>query len=75
MSTVKAAFHSIAEKIRNGSIFKIIAEAQDRTKEIRYSTKNEFTEKIVQEYFNKEINLDINNFDMSLLKNPYFYNE
>ncbi len=74
MSTVKSAFHSIADRINDGSIFKIKPTNQDKSKEIRYSRKNEFNEKIVEEYFKKEININKKFFDNSLLKEPFFYN-
>jgi len=72
MSTVKSAFHSIAERIKNGSIFTIKPEVQNKKKEIRYSQKSEFNEETVQKYFEKEINLNKNEFDYSLLKEPFF---
>ena len=75
MSTVKSAFHSVAERIKDGSIFKIKPIDQDKKKEIRYSRKNEFNEKIVEKYFDKEININNKNFDNSLLKEPFFYND
>jgi len=74
MSTIKSAFHSIAERIKDNSIFKINPVVQDKNKEIRYSKKTEFNEEIVKEYFNKEINLNSKKFDNSLLKEPYFFN-
>ena len=72
MSTVKSAFHSVAERIKNGSIFEIKPVVQDKNKEIRYSRKIEFNEEIVKEYFKKEIDLNQNKFDNSLLKEPFF---
>ena len=75
MSTVKAAFHSIAERIKDNSIFKIIPSVQDKTKEIRYSKKMEFNEDIVKKYLKKKINLDFKSFDQSLLKNPFFWSK
>lgn len=72
MSTVKSAFHSIAERINDGYIFKINPVTQDKSKEIRYSKKSEFNEKIVEEYFKKKINLNSKKFDNSLLKEPFF---
>ena len=39
MSAVKSAVHSVAEKIKDQSIFKISATEQDRSKEIRYTKK------------------------------------
>ena len=74
MSTIKSAFHSIAERIKDNSIFKINPVIQDKIKKIRYSKKNEFNEEIVKEYFNKEINLNKKKFDNSLLKEPFFLN-
>ena len=72
MSTVKSAFHSVAERIKNGSIFDIKPVVQDKNKEIRYSRKIEFNEEMVKEFFKKEINLNQNKFDNSLLKDPFF---
>ena len=72
MSTVKAAFHSIAERIEDRSIFEIEPVIQNKENEIRYSKKIEFNEGIVKKYFNKEINLDSKKFDKSLLKEPFF---
>ena len=39
MSTIKSAFHSIAERISDNSIFNINPIFQDKNKEIRYSKK------------------------------------
>jgi len=74
MSTVKSAFHSIAERIKNDSIFRIKPLVQDKIKEVRYSKKSEFSEKVVKEYFEKKIDLNSKKFDNSLLKEPFFIN-
>ena len=74
MSTVKAAFHSIADRIRDGSIFKIEDKKQNKAKEIRYSKNIEFNEEILKKYLNKKTDLQNKKFDLSLLKDPYFYN-
>jgi hypothetical protein len=74
MSTVKAAFDSICEKVLDNSIFKINPIIQDEQKKIRHSKKIDFNTEIVKEYFKKEINLNIKQFDNSLLKEPYFFN-
>ena len=71
MSTVKSAFHSLSEKIKNGSVFKMSEDLQDKSKEIRYSKKIDFTNQVVKEFFEKKINMD-KKFDQSLLKDPYF---
>jgi methionyl-tRNA formyltransferase len=74
MSTVKSAFHSIAERIKDGSIFTIKPIFQDKIKEVRYSKKSEFSEDVVKEYFEKKIDLNSKKFDNSLLKEPFFLN-
>ncbi len=75
MSTVKSAFHSIAERILDNSIFKINPLAQDKNLEIRYTKKNEFNHDVVKNFFEKEINLSQKKFDSALLKEPFFLNE
>ena len=72
MSTVKSAFHSIAERIKDGSIFTIKPLVQDRVKEIRYTKKIDFNEEVVREYFKKKIDLNSKRFNNSLLKDPFF---
>ena len=74
MSTIKSAFHSIAERIKDGSIFEIKPIAQNKIKEVRYSKKSEFSEKVVKEYLEKKIDLNSKKFDNSLLKEPFFLN-
>ena len=75
MSTIKSGFHSIAERIKDNSIFKIKPIVQDKIKEVRYSKKIEFSEDVVKEYFEKKINLSVKKFDNSLLKEPFFLNK
>ena len=74
MSAVKSAFHSIAEKIKDKSIFEIKPIAQDKSKEVRYSKKIEFNEQVVKNYFTKNIDLNSKKFDKLLLKEPFFLN-
>ena len=71
MSTVKSAFHSLAERIKNESIFSIQPEIQNKDKEVRYSKKNEFNEDVVKLFLNKQINLNSDKFDKKLFKDPY----
>jgi len=74
MSTVKSAFHSIAERIKNGSIFRIKPLVQDKSKEIRYSKKTDFNEEVLNQYCLKNLDLNSKKFDVSLLKDPFFLN-
>ena len=71
MSTVKSAFHSLAERIKNESIFSIQPEIQNKNKEVRYSKKDEFNEDVVKLFLNKQINLNSDKFDKKLFKDPY----
>ena len=72
MSTVKSAFHSLRDRIKDKSLFEIKPMVQDRTKEIRYTKKVDFTDNAVNEYLSKKIDLKSKKFDLSLLKNPFF---
>ena len=72
MSTVKAAFHSIAERIKDKSIFEMKPKIQNKNNKIRYTKKIEFNEEVVKNYFKKEINLNSKKFDNSLLNEPFF---
>ena len=63
-------------KVRRASeelILKIKPIIQDKSKELRYSKKNDFNEEIVKKYFEKDINLNQNKFDNHLLKEPFFF--
>ncbi|MDA9697029.1 formyltransferase family protein [Candidatus Pelagibacter sp.] len=75
MSTVKSAFHSVSQKIKDDSIFKIKPIIQNKKIEIRYSRKKQFTDNILSKYFNKKINLNSKKFDKHLLKDPFFLEE
>ena len=71
MSTVKSAFHSIAQRINDRSIFNLKPELQLKEKEIRYSKKTDFTEKIINQYNKKKVNLNSKKIDKTLLKDPF----
>jgi hypothetical protein len=75
MSAVKSAFHSIAERIKDGSLLSIEPISQDKEKQVRYSKKNDFREQVVKEYFEMKIDLNIKQFDKSLLKDPFFLSD
>ena len=73
MSTVKSAFHSLAERIKNESIFKFSPEIQNNSKEVRYSKKDQFNDESVKLYLLKNIDLNSKKLDMNLYKDPYIY--
>ena len=73
MSTVKSAFHSITERIKDNSILQIKPEVQNKKQEIRYSKRVDFNEEVIKSFFKKEINLKCKEFDNSLLKDPFFF--
>jgi len=72
MSSVKSAFYSIIDRIKDKSILKIKPLEQNKSKEIRYSKRTDFNEQIIKDYFNKEINLKKIKHNNSILKDPYF---
>ena len=72
MSAVKSAFESIAQKIENKTIFEHTPEIQDKSKEIKYSKKNEFNDEIIKKFFLNKIDLNSKIFKLDLYKNPYF---
>ena len=74
MSTVKAAFHSIVDKLKTNKFFDISPIEQDKNKEIRYTKKEDFNEQIIEKYLNKNIDLSFTEFDKKLLKDPYIFN-
>ena len=71
MSTVKSAFISLTNKIKDRSIFQIKNNMQDKSKEIRYSKTTEFTDEVIKEFMQRKIDTT-KEFDLSLLKEPYF---
>lgn len=75
MSAAKSAFHSIVEKIKNNSLYKMKKVTQDSKFEIRYSKKIDFNDYIIKKFYKK--NLKINReFDLSKLTNPFIlYNK
>ena len=72
MSAVKSAFESIAQKIKNKTIFEHTPEIQDKSKEIKYSKKNEFNDEVIKKFFLNKIDLNSKIFKLDLYKNPYF---
>ncbi len=75
MSCVKSAFHSIAERIKNKEIFNIKSEIQEKSKEIRYSKKEDFNERVASEFLNKNMNPDFNFTDLSIYKDAFILEE
>lgn len=75
MSTVKSAFYSLLERIKNKSLYNLRSIEQIKNKQIRYSKKNQFNETVIKNYFKKKINLKSKEFNYSLLKDPYFLNQ
>ena len=72
MSAVKSAFESIAQKIENKTIFEHTPEIQDKSKEIKYSKKNELNDEVIKKFFLNKIDLNSKIFKLDLYKNPYF---
>ena len=50
MSSVKSAFLSLKKYIQTNAIYNFESEQQDRSKEIRYSKKDDFTDEVVNAF-------------------------
>ena len=72
MSTAKSAFLSLVERIKNQTIYNFSLEKQDKFKEIRYSEKNQFNDKVVESFLSKKIDLNSKVFENKLYKDPFF---
>ncbi len=57
MSSVKSAIDSLVHKIKKKQIFSITPVKQDFDKQIRYSTKKDFTDNIVKKFLKKKFSL------------------
>ena len=71
MSTVKSAFKSIVENIKNKKILNMTPIKQNKKLEMRYSKKIEFNDKILIDYEKKQIDLKNIKFDLDLFKDPF----
>tara|TARA_Y100001958_G_scaffold99810_1_gene69126 strand:- start:260 stop:658 length:399 start_codon:yes stop_codon:yes gene_type:complete len=71
MSCVKSAFDSMVQRIKDNTILNIKPEEQNKKKEVRYSKKNEFTEKVIEEFSKKKIELNKFKFDERFYINPF----
>ena len=71
MSTVKSAFKSIVENIKDCKILKMQTIKQNRDLEIRYSKKIDFNEKTLLQFKDKNIDLKSSKFDKNFFKDPF----
>ena len=71
MSCVKSAFDSMVHRIKDNTILNMNPEEQNKKKEVRYSKKNEFTEKVIEEFSKKKIELNKFKFDERFYINPF----
>ena len=73
MSSVKSAFYSIKEKLTDKTLFEIKPEFQDKSKEIRYSKSENFTDEVIKNFFEKKIDINSKSIDLKILKRPYIF--
>lgn len=76
MMAVKVAIDSVAERVKTDQIFEIKPEAQDKSKEIVYARKSDFTDEIAQNYLDnlpteEEVYERLSSRDESLFKDVY----
>lgn len=72
MSATKSALYSVVERIKNNSILRFKPHEQNKKKEIRYSKKRDFNEKVANEFLIRKINLNSKLIDENLLVKPFF---
>lgn len=73
MSTSKSCMHSLADKIKDRSIFNLKASIQKRKDQIRHTKKVDFNDKVIKDFLEREINLKNVDFNPNLLINPNFF--
>ena len=76
MMSVKVAIDSVAERVKTGQIFKIIPEAQDKSKELLYTRNADFTDEVAKNYLDnlpteEDIYKQLSNRNESLFKDIY----
>ena len=72
MRSVLVAHKCLVKSIYNKKLFKFSCSNQDKSKEIRYSKKSDFTDDIVDEFLNRKYSLDKNSINYPNLINPQF---
>ena len=80
MKAVKAAHRGLVENIKNGNIDRITPVPQNKSLEIKYTKKADFTDEVAQDYLNhlpspEKIAEKINQRDLSKFLNPYIYKD
>ena len=71
MLSVKSAISSLSERVLNEEIFKFKPVKQNKSLELKYSTKKDFNEIILKKFLNKK-NISIKSYNYKeYLINPY----
>lgn len=76
MQAVKAAHQGLIATLQNGEIFKLKSVVQNKTKEIRYTRNQDFTDEVAQDYLRNamspvEILQALQKRDLSVFHQPY----
>ena len=61
MSSVKSAFFSLVERVKNQSIFTYGPILQDKSHEIRYSKRIDFNDQVIKNFLNKKLTYKVKN--------------
>ena len=75
MHAVKAAEESLVARISDGSIFKMKEAKQDRSQQIRYSKRSDFTDEVARKYMEtlmapKDVEARLRNRQLDMFINP-----
>ena len=72
MRSVKIAHDALCSRLSDSTLFSMVAEAQDRTKEVRYSRRGEFNDEVAHEFLLRKSNIQTDVFQYPMLKEPFF---
>ena len=72
MRSVKIAHDALCSRLSDSTLFSMVAEAQDRTKEVRYSRRGEFNDEVAREFLLRKSNIQTDVFQYPMLKAPFF---
>jgi hypothetical protein len=77
MSAVKSAHEGLAEAVASGALGRMVPQAQDRSREIRYTRNADFNDEVAGEYLKRPVRRDailasLRQRDTKKFFNPYF---
>ena len=72
MRAVEVAHNALVSSIANNTLFKIESISQSRSREIRYTRNNDFTDEVAREFLERAVLIDTSKLEYPELRNPFF---